>query len=136
MLAGVACAALMGLSLPAEAATSSQLPASFSAADPVSAFYATRNGAPLWFRSGTDSSAAHELIGILQRAALDGMQNGPALAQQAQALLARAGSGDPAALGRTAAELLFGRLAGDRSPPRHIVVSTRLVPRGSGEIAA
>ena len=98
MLAGVACAALMGLSLPAEAATSSQLPASFSAADPVSAFYATRNGAPLWFRSGTDSSAAHELIGILQRAALDGMQNGPALAQQAQALLARAGSGDPAAL--------------------------------------
>jgi len=41
---------------------------------------------------------------------------------------------DPAALGRTAAELLFGRLAGDRSPPRHIVVPTRLVPRGSGEI--
>jgi len=28
---------------------------------------------------------------------------------------------------RTAAELLFGRLAGDRSPPRHIVVPTRLV---------
>ena len=41
---------------------------------------------------------------------------------------------DPATLGRTAAELLFGRLAGDRSPPRHIVVPTRLVPRGSGEI--
>lgn len=41
---------------------------------------------------------------------------------------------DPATLGRTAAELLFGRLAGDRSPPRHAVVPTRLVPRGSGEI--
>jgi LacI family transcriptional regulator len=41
---------------------------------------------------------------------------------------------DPATLGRTAAELLFGRLAGDRSPPRHIVVPTRLVPRGSGEV--
>jgi LacI family transcriptional regulator len=43
---------------------------------------------------------------------------------------------DATTLGRTAAELLFGRLAGDRSPPRHIVVPTRLVPRGSGEIAA
>ena len=43
---------------------------------------------------------------------------------------------DPAALGRTAAELLFGRLAGDRSPPRHVVVPTTLIPRGSGELAA
>jgi LacI family transcriptional regulator len=43
---------------------------------------------------------------------------------------------DAAALGRTAAELLFGRLAGDRSPPRHIVVPTRLIPRGSGELVA
>jgi LacI family transcriptional regulator len=43
---------------------------------------------------------------------------------------------DPAALGRTAAELLFGRLAGDRSPPRHVVIPTRLIPRGSGEIPA
>jgi LacI family transcriptional regulator, galactose operon repressor len=43
---------------------------------------------------------------------------------------------DPATLGRTAAELLFGRLAGDRSPPRHIVVPTTLIPRGSGELVA
>lgn len=43
---------------------------------------------------------------------------------------------DPAALGRTAAELLFARLDGDRSPSRHVVVPTRLVPRGSGEIRA
>src|SRR6266545_524004 len=43
---------------------------------------------------------------------------------------------DPATLGRTAAELLFARLDGDRSPPRHLVVPTRLVPRGSGELAA
>jgi len=41
---------------------------------------------------------------------------------------------DAAALGRTAAELLFARLDGDRSPPRNVVVSTRLIPRGSGEI--
>ena len=98
MLAGVACAALMGLSLPAVAATSPQLPAAYHASDPVGAFYASRDGAPLWLRSGADSSAARELIGILQRAPLDGMPNGPALAQQAQALLARSASGDPAAL--------------------------------------
>jgi LacI family transcriptional regulator len=43
---------------------------------------------------------------------------------------------DPGAIGRTAAELLFARLDGDRTPPRHLVVPTRLIPRGSGEIAA
>ena len=43
---------------------------------------------------------------------------------------------DPPALGRTAARLLLERLDGDDSPPRHVVVPTRLVPRGSGEIPA
>ncbi|WP_042394623.1 LacI family DNA-binding transcriptional regulator [Streptacidiphilus carbonis] len=41
---------------------------------------------------------------------------------------------DPEALGRAAAELLFGRLAGDRRPPRELRFRTRLVARGSGEI--
>ncbi|HNP70024.1 MAG TPA: LacI family DNA-binding transcriptional regulator [Kouleothrix sp.] len=39
-----------------------------------------------------------------------------------------------AKLGRTAAELLFARLGGDRAPPQHVVVPTRLIARGSGEI--
>lgn len=43
---------------------------------------------------------------------------------------------DPATLGRTAAELLFQRLDGDHGPSRHIVVPTRLIPRGSGELPA
>lgn len=43
---------------------------------------------------------------------------------------------DAAAVGRTAAELLFARLDGDTSPPRHVVLPTRLVARGSGEIPA
>lgn len=42
---------------------------------------------------------------------------------------------DPVAIGRTAATVLFSRLAGDRSPPRVHVVPTTLVRRGSGEIA-
>jgi len=43
---------------------------------------------------------------------------------------------DPYELGRTAAEVLFGRLDGDGGPPRRVVLETRLVARGSGEIPA
>lgn len=41
---------------------------------------------------------------------------------------------DAAELGRIAAELLFSRIAGDRRPIRRVVLPTRLVPRGSGEL--
>lgn len=41
---------------------------------------------------------------------------------------------DPATMGRTAAEILFRRLDGDRSPSVHEVIPTQLIPRGSGEI--
>jgi LacI family transcriptional regulator len=40
----------------------------------------------------------------------------------------------PSQLGLHAANLLFARLAGDRSPPRRVVLPTRLVARGSGEV--
>ena len=100
ILAGAACAALMGLALPANAATSPELPASgaynVQGSDAVDAFYASRRGAPLWFRNGSDNSA-RALIDVLQRASLDGMPSGPAIAAQAQALLARAAAGDVAA---------------------------------------
>ncbi|WP_239123043.1 LacI family DNA-binding transcriptional regulator [Sphaerisporangium siamense] len=41
---------------------------------------------------------------------------------------------DPAGLGRTAADLLFRRLAGDAAPPERLRLPTRLIPRGSGEL--
>lgn len=41
---------------------------------------------------------------------------------------------DPVELGRIAAELLFRRLDGDRSPSEHVVCPVHLVARGSGEI--
>ena len=41
---------------------------------------------------------------------------------------------DPAEMARAAAELLFGRLAGDQRPPQQIVIPTKLITRGSGEI--
>jgi LacI family transcriptional regulator len=42
---------------------------------------------------------------------------------------------DPGLMGRTGAELLFGRLSGDERPPHRILLPTALVPRGSGEIS-
>jgi LacI family transcriptional regulator len=42
---------------------------------------------------------------------------------------------DPAAIGRAAAEILFRRLDGDRSSSEHRVVVSRMITRGSGEIA-
>jgi LacI family transcriptional regulator len=41
---------------------------------------------------------------------------------------------DPLAMGRLAAEILFRRLDGDRTPSATHVVPTRLIERGSGEI--
>ena len=41
---------------------------------------------------------------------------------------------DPSTMGRTAAEQLFRRIDGDQSPSVHLVVPTRLITRGSGEI--
>jgi L,D-transpeptidase YcbB len=103
LLASAACAALLGLSVPVSAATSPELPGvatqvSPTAVQAVNAFYASRGGAPLWLRSGATSPAASELIGILERAPLDGLNSGPALAMQAQDLIVQAQSGDSAAL--------------------------------------
>ncbi|HSR99502.1 MAG TPA: LacI family DNA-binding transcriptional regulator [Kofleriaceae bacterium] len=41
---------------------------------------------------------------------------------------------DASELGRIAAELLFARIAGDRRPIQRVVLPTRIVPRGSGEL--
>ncbi|HEX3676839.1 MAG TPA: hypothetical protein VHU79_05550, partial [Sphingomicrobium sp.] len=103
-LAGAACAALISVSMPVAAATGPELPSTQFQISPwavqaVDAFYASRGGSPLWLRSGADSNAARELIGLLERAPLDGLESGPALAVQAQDLIVRAQSGDTAALG-------------------------------------
>ena len=41
---------------------------------------------------------------------------------------------DVVAIGREAARILFERIDGDRSEPRHVVITTQLIQRGSGEI--
>jgi LacI family transcriptional regulator, galactose operon repressor len=40
---------------------------------------------------------------------------------------------DPAAIGRTAGELLVRRVAGEQGPARQVELPTRLIPRGSAE---
>jgi murein L,D-transpeptidase YcbB/YkuD len=68
------------------------------AAAAVASFYSARQNAPIWFKSGASTQAAHELVNILRRAQLDGMASGPMLASSAESAIARAASGDPAAV--------------------------------------
>ena len=103
ILAGAACAALTAVPAPAlaaAAATNPELPTPGAAVgdQAISAFYASRGGAPLWFRGSTQTNAASALMAVLQKAPLDGLPSGPALALQAQSLMARASTGDAAAL--------------------------------------
>ena len=106
ILAGAAMAALSAMPAPAfaaAAAASPEFPApgstyTSSADQAVSAFYASRGGAPLWLRGGVNSNAANALLGVLQKASLDGLPSGPSFALQAEALMARASTGDTAAL--------------------------------------
>jgi LacI family transcriptional regulator len=73
-------------------------------------------------------------LGLEQRVALVGFDDFPLadLLRPGITVVAQ----DPAAIGRTAASLLFSRLAGDTSAPSVHVVPTTLVRRGSGEIPA
>jgi LacI family transcriptional regulator len=41
---------------------------------------------------------------------------------------------DPSEIGRLAATMVFARIDGERSPARTVVVPTRLIARGSGEL--
>src|SRR5258708_4605619 len=98
MLVSVASSALMMLSVPVAAENSADLKTTkaydLAADQAVNVFYASRMERALWLENGPDGAAPRELIAALGRAQLDGMADGPALAAQAEALLARAKSGD------------------------------------------
>jgi L,D-transpeptidase YcbB len=136
MLAGAACAALGVFSAPAWASTPGA-PAAISAAvysgPALAEFYAGRRGALLWLANGPDSAAARELLAVLRRAPLDGFEGGPALAGQAEALIARAGAGDKSAL--TSADQLLSTawvhyVQALKRPPEGMVYADRwIAPR-------
>jgi LacI family transcriptional regulator len=64
------------------------------------------------------------LVGIDDLALADAIEPGITVVAQ-----------DPPAIGRAAAELLFSRLDGEQGPAQRIVIPTRMIERGSGEIA-
>jgi LacI family transcriptional regulator len=76
--------------------------------------------------------ALHELD-LQHRIALVGFDDVPmaAVLQPGITVMAQ----DPTALGRTAAQRLFDRMNGDASPPQVHTIPTRLIVRGSGELA-
>lgn len=78
--------------------------------------------------------ACHALwdLGVERRVALIGFDDFPManLLRPGVSVIAQ----DVRGLGRTAADLLFARLDGDRTPAREVVVPTRYVARGSGEL--
>src|SRR5436190_5098058 len=59
----------------------------------VAAYYALRPGARIWFRDADTRGAAMNLPAILRRAPIDGLADGPVLATQVEAAIAR---GQPA----------------------------------------
>jgi len=96
MMTRAAIAAALLCGAPAIAASTTVLPGSAAMAQTpaepgVDAFYRERAQQPLWL---SQPGAAETLIGVLQRASLDGFAAGPQLAATAQDALRYAGSGD------------------------------------------
>jgi LacI family transcriptional regulator len=102
----------------AEAATSELL----ALASPPTAIFATNNRACI--------GALHALRTIGAPTALVGFDD----FELADLLKVTVVRHDPSEMGRTAAELLFARLAGDERPPQRVVLATELIVRGTGEV--
>lgn len=72
--------------------------ANLPSAPEVQAFYASWQYAPIWFHGNAINPAANDLVAILQRSSLDGLNGGPEIAAVVENAIQRASSGDPAAI--------------------------------------
>ena len=96
-------AVLAAMALPAVAMSQSNNaevaspPRLFQANDDISRFYAASKNSPIWFRAG-QAEAGPALVNILKRSPIEGFARGPQLAIEVESALARAQSGDAAAL--------------------------------------
>lgn len=110
-------------------------PASVPAAAGVAAFYDQWRAAPIWFKGNAPVAATAQLVSILQRAPFDGFAAGPQLAQQVQAAVAQARSGNPADV--AAAERVLSEAwvqyvqALKRPTPGMVYVYSVLAPQGT-----
>lgn len=89
-------AASLAQTTTAGSATAPQLAAA-QLLDDISRFYTASKNAPIWFRSG-QAEAGPMLVTILKRAPIDGFERGPQLAASVEAALAKAQTGDAAAV--------------------------------------
>ena len=87
--------------MPAAAAQAMSLPT----AGAVTSIYNQYNIKPFWFRNGGPTVAMTQLVQILRRSPIDGLGSGPQLADQIEAAVRQAASGDTAAI--NAAEQLM-----------------------------
>lgn len=71
--------------------------ANLATSQQVQSFYATWQYGPIWYRGGALNAAASDLVSILQRSSLDGLNGGPELASVVEAAIQRASTGDPTA---------------------------------------
>ena len=90
-------------SAPVQVATASVRP-------DVVQFYQARKNPPVWFRAG-QADAGPMLINILRRSSIEGFARGPQLAGEVEAALARAQTGDAAAV-QQAERLMSSATAG------------------------
>lgn len=92
--------------------------------DAVEAYYFHHGDAPIWLRDVTTRAAAARMSAILKRSPIDGFAVGPQLAMQADAALAQAASGNPAAV--KAAEVALSKawvayVQHLRTPPKGMI---------------
>ena len=105
MLRWIAAALLCGASpalaqpVPASASLTPALVtvAPLPATPAVNAYYQLRGNAPIWLRDAATTEAAKLVPGILERAPLDGLANGPELARLVEDSIARAQAAAPGA---------------------------------------
>lgn len=101
----------------------------------VAAFYNSYTVPQIWFRGGADNPALSQLVAILQRAPFDGFVEGPQLAVQVQAAIARARTGAPdasAAAERTLSDAWVRYVQALRRPtPGMIYAYPVLKPHGT-----
>ena len=103
-----------------------QVTALLSRPDPPTAIFAARNDVSL------GAVMALRQSGRSSEVALVGFDDFPLASVLVPALTVVAQ--DPAEVGRRAAGLLLDRLSGSTTDPQHLVLQTRLIARGSGEI--
>ena len=127
---------LAGLSIPGQlvlhnlhdqAATEVALERLMALPEPPTAVFTAQNNITV------GAVRALQRLGLQERVALVGFDDFPLadLMHPGVTVMAQ----DPAAIGRKAAEILFARLAGDTSPTATTIIPTKLIQRGSGEIA-